>query len=163
MNGQEEKLTRLQEDLLAALMTERNIKEAAGKAGVPESTARRWLTLPHVKAAYRRLRRAVVEDAVARLQRSAQDAATALRRNLRCGTPSVKVRSALGILDHAVRGVELVDLAERVEELERCLYGDGARDGDGDAEEAGAAVGGAGEGAEEGDGEPGAGGPQAPG
>jgi hypothetical protein len=55
---------------------------------------------------------------VGRLQRSAGKAVEALERNLDCGHPGGEIRAALGILDHAVKAVELIDLAERVEELE---------------------------------------------
>jgi hypothetical protein len=41
-----------------------------------------------------------------------------LEINLACEVPSVEVRAALGILEHACRGVELLDLESRLAALE---------------------------------------------
>ena len=41
------------------------------------------------------------------------------KENLSCGKPAVEVRAALGILEHAVRAVEIYDLESRVQELGR--------------------------------------------
>jgi hypothetical protein len=41
-----------------------------------------------------------------------------LGRNLACGRPTAENRAAVAILEQATRGVELLDLAARVEALE---------------------------------------------
>jgi len=115
------KLTRKQELAIAALLTERTQELAAGKAGVATSTLQRWLLLPGFQAEYRRARRAVVEVAVGQLQAAASRAVETLVRNLDADKAGDQIRAALGILEHAQRGVELADLAEKVEELERLL------------------------------------------
>ena len=110
----------LREDVaLAALLSERTIAEAAAKAALSESTMLRWLADPAFKARYRDARRQVVEAAITGIQQAASDAVAALRRNLTCGIPAVEVGAAKSVLDFAVKGVELVDLAERVEQLEQ--------------------------------------------
>src|SRR5262245_13876211 len=48
-------------------------------------------------------------------------AVEALERSLTCGQPGNELRAALGVLGHAVKAVEALDLAERVEELEHLL------------------------------------------
>jgi hypothetical protein len=115
------KLTRKQEALIAALLTEPTHAAAAAKAGVSEATLHRWLHLPEFQAAYRLARRGVVETAVGRLQQSTTKAVEALERNLACGHPGSEIRAALGIIGHAVQAVELLDLVERLEELERLM------------------------------------------
>jgi hypothetical protein len=104
---------------LAALLGEPTIEAAAKKAGVGESTLLRWMAEPEFKARYRAARRSVVESAVGRLQQAATQAVDALTRNLTCGTPAVEVGAAKSVLDQAIKAVELVDLAERVEALEQ--------------------------------------------
>src|SRR5262245_11792553 len=99
---------------IAALLTQPTHAEAARTAGVSEATLQRWLRQPDFVTEYRAARRAVVEGAIAKVQAIAGEAVAALRRNLTCGSPSVQVRAALGILDIAAKGVELTDLAERV-------------------------------------------------
>jgi hypothetical protein len=73
---------------------------------------------PEFRARSRAARRQVVEGAIGRLQAAATRAVDALTRNLSCGTPAVEVGAARTILDQAVKAVELVDLAERIEALE---------------------------------------------
>ena len=82
-------------------------------------TLKSWLAQPGFKAAYRRARTAVVEEAVSSLQRSCTTAVEALVRNMASGPPAVQVRAAKVVLDQAVRGAEVLDLLARVEELER--------------------------------------------
>jgi hypothetical protein len=113
------KLTRKQEAAIGFLLTERTQEKAAEKTGVSTATLRRWLSLPVFVGAYRQARRTVVEAAVGRLQRATTKAVAALTRNLRCGNPSVEIRSAATILEQAAKGIELLDLTERVAEMER--------------------------------------------
>jgi len=112
------KLGRKQESAIAALLTERTHADAAAKAGISEATLARWLRVPAFIVAYRAARLRVVEAAIARLQRATGAAVRALTRNLRCGFPSAEIRAADLILAWAARGVELIDLAERVAALE---------------------------------------------
>jgi hypothetical protein len=117
--GGRTKLDRKQEALIAALLTEPTHAAAAARTGVGEATLHRWLRRPAFRDAYRAARRRVLEAALSRLQQSAGKAVEALERNLACGNPAHEVRAALGILDQAVKAAELLDLAERLEELER--------------------------------------------
>lgn len=119
--GHGDKRSRRQEQAIAALMTEPTIDAAAVRAGISPNTLGRWLREPSFLAAYRDARRAVVESAVARIQDAAGEAVTALRRNLTCGRAGDEIRAAVAILDHAARGVELLDLAERLDALESRL------------------------------------------
>jgi hypothetical protein len=104
---------------IAALLSEPTIRGAATRTGIGESTLLRWMAEAEFKARYRAARREVVEAAVGRLQQAATDAVDALARNLTCGTPAVEVGAAKAVLDQAIKAVELVDLAERIEALER--------------------------------------------
>src|SRR5262245_4330147 len=113
------KIDRKQEALIAALLIEPTHVAAAERTGVSEATLQRWLRRPTFCDAYRAARRRVLEAALGRLQQSAGKAVEALERNLACGQPAHEVRAALGILDQAVKAAELLDLSERLEELER--------------------------------------------
>jgi transposase-like protein len=57
MVGQGEKFGRKKEDAIAALLTQRNIEEAAKAAGIGANTLLRWLNVPEFQAAYREARR----------------------------------------------------------------------------------------------------------
>jgi DNA-binding transcriptional MerR regulator len=113
------KLTRAQGRGLAALLAQPTVKKAAAVAGVSERTLFYWLKLPSFTAAYRDGRRLLVEAALGQLQRLTAKAVQALRRNLTAGSPADQVRAALGVIDRAVKGVELLDIEERLASLEK--------------------------------------------
>ena len=116
--GHGQKRSRQEEAALAALLSLPTIAEAATLAGISESTLLRWLREPTFQQRYRAARRQVVEHAISGLQQAAGEAVEALRRNLTCGVPASEIAAARAIIDQAVKGVELIDLAERVEQLE---------------------------------------------
>jgi hypothetical protein len=117
--GHGEKRSRREDAAIAALLACSTIDRAAEAAGIAGSTLRCWLADPAFQRRYRDARRQVVEHAISGLQQAAGEAVEALRRNLQCGVPASEIAAAKAILDQAVKGVELVDLAERVEQLEQ--------------------------------------------
>ena len=120
--GHGEKLSRKQEDLLAALLVSPSVNAAAKSSGISESTARRWLQLPDFASAYRAARREGVTHAVALLQRNAGAAVAAILRNLKEDQPpQIQLRAAELALKFSMEGIELEDLAARVAELEERL------------------------------------------
>ena len=114
-------LGRKQEDAIAALLTQRNVEEAARTAGIGTRTLLRWLKLPEFQAAYRQARREAFGQAVARLQQGASAAATTLLKTMiDPATPaSVRVRAAECVIAHANKGIESEDLEARLAALER--------------------------------------------
>jgi len=119
--GHGDKLSRTQEKAIASLLSTRTIGEAAKVCGVNDATMWRWLQLPDFQAAYRAARRQVVERAITELQAATGEAVETLKRNLSCGKPEAENRAAQIIIEQAIKGVELVDLQERVERLETLL------------------------------------------
>jgi transposase-like protein len=114
-------LGRKQEAVIAALLTQRNVEEAARVAGVGTRTLLRWMKLPEFDKAYREARRSAFGQAVARLQQGTSAAATTLLKTMiDSNTPaSVRVRAAEAVLNHAARAIEIEDIEARVSELER--------------------------------------------
>jgi hypothetical protein len=109
------------EQAIVGLLTEHTIEAAATTAGVSYRTLKGWLARPKFQQAYRRARRQLVEAALGRLQQVAADAVASLARNLACGQPATEVRAAVAVLQQAVAGVELADVLDAVEDLERRL------------------------------------------
>ena len=122
-HGHGEKLTRKQELLISALLSEPTVEAAARTAGVGYRTAKRWLTLPAFQAEYRAARRRVVEFAVGQLQGLASQAVGALRRNLRGVQAADQIRAAVAVLKHATHAIEATDVLERLEALEAKMGG----------------------------------------
>jgi hypothetical protein len=120
MAGRRSSFGRKQEDAIAALLTQRNVEEAARTAGIGVRTLLRCLKLPDFQKAYRDARRAAVSQAVARLQQGTSAAATTrLKILVDPNTPaSVKVRAAECMFNHASKALEIEDIDARVAELE---------------------------------------------
>jgi hypothetical protein len=109
-----------QEDAaLAALLSEPTIADAATRAGISEATLYRWLADRDFRARHRDARRQVVEHAVCALQRATSTAVATLERNLICAAPAAEISAAKAVLDFAIKGIELVDLSERIQALEQ--------------------------------------------
>lgn len=123
MAGHGSKLGRKQEAAIAALLTQRNVDEAARAAGIGTRTLLRWLKIPDFQTAYREARREAFGQAIARLQQGTGAAATTLLKVMvDPATPaSTKVRAADSIFSHATKAIELEDIEARVSELERAL------------------------------------------
>ena len=121
MKGHGAKFGRKQEEAIAALLTQRNIDEAAKTIGIAPNMLLKWMKRPEFQASYREARRAAFGQAVARLQQGTSAAATTLLKTLvDPGTPaSVKVRAAEAIFNHAAKAIEIEDIEARVSELER--------------------------------------------
>jgi transposase-like protein len=115
------KFERKKEEAIAALLTQRNIDEAARAVGIGPNTLLRWMQVPEFQKAYREARRAAFGQAIARLQQGTSAAATTLLKLLiEPGTPaSVRARVADSIFNHAAKAIEIEDIEARVTELER--------------------------------------------
>ena len=114
-------LGRKQEEAIAALLTLRNVEEAARAAGIGTRTLLRWLKLPDFQNAYREARREAFGQSTERLQQATAAAATALLKILvDPATPaSVRVRAADSIFNHAAKAIEIEDIEARVTALEQ--------------------------------------------
>jgi len=121
MRGHGTKFSRKMEEAVAALLTQRNVEEAARAAGIGAATLLRWQKLPEFKKAFREARRAAHQQSNARLQQATSAAvSTLLKVMVDPATPaSTKVRAADSVLNHSAKAIELEDIEARVEELER--------------------------------------------
>ncbi len=119
MKVQQGKLSRVQERAIAALLQESTVEAAAKSAGISERTLRRWQILEPFQTAYKAARRSLVDSALSKLQQATGEAVATLRKNLECGQSATEVRAALAILDTAIKGTELMDVEERLQDLEK--------------------------------------------
>ena len=121
MTGHGTKFGRKMEGAIAALLTARNVEEAAKSVGVATKTLLRWMKEPEFQKAYREARRTAYSHAVAKLQQGATAAATTLLKVMvDPSTPSsVRIRAAECIMNHSSKAIEIEDVEARVAELER--------------------------------------------
>jgi hypothetical protein len=119
-------LTARQSAAITALLTTKTIAAAAKRAKVAESTIRRWLACdPGFQQVFRAARRSVMDTVIGRIQQVAGEAVDTLQKNLKAERPQDQIRAALGVLEYATKGLEVGDLLERVEELERLVTAEG--------------------------------------
>jgi hypothetical protein len=121
MKGHGAKFGRKQEEAIVALLTQRNIDEAAKAAGIAPNTLLKWMKEPEFDTAYREARRATFRQSVARLQQASGAAVSTLLKIMVDATAphSTRVRAADSVLDHAAKAIEIEDIEVRVSELER--------------------------------------------
>jgi hypothetical protein len=118
MSGHGEKLSRKWEVAIAALLSEPTQEQAARKAGIAHKTLRNWLRMPEFAKAFRQARREIVDRAIQLLQQTTVDAVNTLKDSMADDKPAgVRVRAAQVIIEHALRALELTDLAEEQQEL----------------------------------------------
>jgi hypothetical protein len=117
------KFGRKQEEAIAALLTQRNVEEAARAAGIGTRTLLRWMKEPEFDAAYWEARRLAFRQSVARLQQASGAAVSTLLKIMvdQSAPHPTRVRAADSILDHAAKAVGMEDLDARLAELERAV------------------------------------------
>src|ERR1700693_1436659 len=100
MTGHGTRFGRHKEDAIAALLTHRNIEEAAGAVGISPKTLLRWMKEPEFDAAYREARRAAFGQSIARLQQASGAAVTTLLKVMldQTAPASSRVRAADSVL-----------------------------------------------------------------
>jgi uncharacterized protein YggE len=129
-------LSRKQGEAIAALLTMPTITEAATRAGVGERTLFRWLQEDSTfQQAYREARRQAVHQAMTRIQQATSTAVKTLEsvmKNTKAPSSS-RVSAARAVLEMALKGVEIEDLAVRISALEAAVQVRHGRNGHGDA------------------------------
>ena len=121
MKGHGTKFSQKMEQAVVALLTQRNLEEAARSVDISTPTLLRWQKLPEFNAAYREARRAAYGQAIARLQQGTSAAATTvLKLLIDPNTPaSVKLRAAEVMFNQSAKAIEIEDIGARLTELER--------------------------------------------
>ena len=115
------KFGRKMEDAIAALLSQRNVDEAARSAGIGTRTLLRWMKDPEFDAAYRAARRSAFGQSISRLQQASSAAvSTVLKIMVDANSPaSTRLRAADIVMDRTAKAIEIEDIEARVAELER--------------------------------------------
>jgi transposase-like protein len=121
MIGHGTKFSRKRDEAIAALLTQRNIEEAARSIGIAPNTLVRWMKEPEFDKAYREAKRLAFGQSIARLQQGTAAAATTLLKIMIDPTApaSVRVRAADSIFNHAAKAIEIEEIETRLAALEQ--------------------------------------------
>jgi transposase-like protein len=125
MKGHGSKYDRKREAAIEALLTQRNVEEAARTAGIGTQTLFRWLKMPEFQADYLEARRSAVSQTNGRLQQASGVAASTLFKIMVDGNapPSARVRAADSVLDRANQAITSEDVLVRLAALEQASKG----------------------------------------
>ncbi len=80
MTGHGTQFGRKKEEAIVALLTHRNLEEAAKAIGIAPNTLLRWQKLPEFKEAFREARRNAFAQSIARLQQASSVAVSVLMK-----------------------------------------------------------------------------------
>jgi hypothetical protein len=123
MKGHGTQFGRKKEAAIAALLTHRNIDEAAKAVGISAPTLISWMKVPEFDQAYREARRDAFRQSIGRLQQASSAAVTTLLKIMVDGAApaSTRLRAADIVLAHTAKAIEIEDIEARVAELERAV------------------------------------------
>lgn len=129
MKGHGTQFGRKKEAAIAALLTHRNIDEAAKAVGTSTPTLISWMKVPEFDRAYREARRDAFRQSVARLQQASGAAVTTLLRIMvdSNAPASTRLRAADIVLAHTSKAIEIEDVEARVAALEAAAATGGQR------------------------------------
>jgi transposase-like protein len=121
MVGHGAKFGHKMEQAIAALLSHRNVEEAARAIGISANTLLRWTKEPEFEAACREARRTAFSHSIVRLQDAAGAAVTTvLKIMLDLKAPAgTRLRAAEVVLEQATKAIETESIEARVAELER--------------------------------------------
>lgn len=105
---------------LAALMSEPTIRAAAKKLDIAEPTLYKWLRDPIFSSMYREARMKAVEHAIAKLHKGTNIAVDRLLHIIQDGEQpaAVQVAAARAVLEYSFRGLDVMSLLTKLEELD---------------------------------------------
>ena len=118
-------LSSAQRRALDALLKTKSVAEAAKRARVAEKDLEGWLAEDEFRKAYLNGRRRLISQSTAHLQQLTAAALDALERVLsdEDASPTGRISAARLALQYAYRGVEVEDLARKVDQLEEAAAG----------------------------------------
>jgi hypothetical protein len=123
MIGHGAKLPRKKEQAIAALLSQPSIGRAAKKVCIGEKTLFRWLQLDDFQLAYKNARHQVIDQTIAQIQSVMSEAVQTLLSVMADSTTpaSAKVSAARALLDIGFKVVEIEELENRIEKIEKNL------------------------------------------
>ena len=116
MSGNVTILKPKQEEAIIALLTSRNVEEAARAVKITPRTLYRGLGEPEFDKAYRKARRHAFAQPTAQLQQASSAAVSVMMKTMveMGAAPSTRLRAADLVYSHSVRAIEIEDIEARV-------------------------------------------------
>jgi hypothetical protein len=112
-------LTGKQLKAIPVILAARNITEGLNKAKVSKTAFYEWLKVSEFKDEFVRQRKEIVDLALHELKTAAGEAVAVLRTLLGARQEGVRLRTALGMLEHISKFIQMEELEQRITDLER--------------------------------------------
>jgi hypothetical protein len=121
MTGHGAKFSGKKDEAIAALLAQPTVASAALAAHVQPHTLSRWMKEPEFESVLRATRRAVLGQAIARLQKASGAAVTILLKVMSDprASAAARLKAAEVVLRHAKAAPEMEDIQPRLKEAER--------------------------------------------
>lgn len=118
-----EELNIRQDRFLKALLEKSTIEQACKQAKINKTTGYKYLKDERFLLEYRKLRRESMQQVTARLQKASEQAVDVIVGVMldEDNPPNVRQTAAKNVLDIAYRSIELDDISERMETLEKAM------------------------------------------
>ncbi len=121
MNETGQNLTKNQLKAIPLILEAKSITEGVKKAGISKTTFYEWLKITEFKAEFTKQRQELIDLALHGLKTSTSEAVNVLRELLNASNESVRLRTAQTILENVLKSIEIENIENRIEELERKL------------------------------------------
>ncbi|MGA2775654.1 MAG: phBC6A51 family helix-turn-helix protein [Candidatus Omnitrophota bacterium] len=119
----EYKLTTRQLVVINHLICASSIEEVSRNAKVSKPTLYKWLKDEAFKAELKRQRDEVVKESLNRLKHATMKATEGLIKLIDSSRPELRRWVCKDIIDYALKSVELEDIEERLDKVERVILG----------------------------------------
>ena len=119
VDSRQPELTAKQLKAIPAILAARSITDGCRAARISRETFYAWLQEPAFKAEYERQGRALIDEAFQGLKGLTGEAVETLRKLLTSRQDGVKLRAAQLVIESTLKRIEIEDLKERIDALER--------------------------------------------
>jgi ACT domain-containing protein len=115
----EQKLTEKQKKAIVLIIEAKSISEGVKKSGISRTIFYEWMKTPQFKLEFIRLRKEVIELALHDLKASTGEAVKVLRQLLNAKNEGIRLRAALGMIEHIAKFIQFEEFEQRISELEK--------------------------------------------
>jgi len=122
MNKTERNLTKKQLRAIPLILQAKSITEGVEKAGISKTTFYEWMKNPKFKLEWTEQRKEIISLALDELKAGAGEAVRVLKELLNAESEAIRLKTAMGILEHISKFMDIEDIQKRLELLEEVLY-----------------------------------------
>jgi len=121
MNNKNQQISTKMRRAIPTILAEKNISNGCKKAGIDRATFYKWMSIPVFKADFYNHSKQIFELSMYDLKSSTLEAVNTILKLLNAKNESVRLRAAVSILEYLSKFIELEEITNRVDRIERLL------------------------------------------